>query len=171
MSDRRALLETTVKDRLVDTRKHLEALEKAVAGFPSDFDVGEFERAWLGEPDERLRVYPVQAGYENVINGCIRIAQELCELEGWTPSNVEPTSTEALKHFRERGLISVQTHNALKEAYERRSDVQHDYIGAAARDVHAATSAVLEHAPSLLQDVALYLKQRQRSDGTHATPD
>jgi len=161
VSDRKALLETTIKARLVDTRKHLEALEQAVAGFHSDFDVGEFERAWSGEPDERLRAYPVQAGYENAINGCVRIAQELCELEGWTPPNLEPTSTEALKQFRERGLISVQAHKALKDAYERRSDVQHDYIGAAAHDVHAATSAVLEHAPSLLQDVALYLQQRQ----------
>lgn len=160
MSDRRRLLETILKDRVVDTRKHLVALEKAVAEFPSDFDVEEFERAWLGEPDQRLTAYPIQAGYENVINGCVRIAQDLCELEGWTAPNLAMTSTEALKQLREQGLIGVQTHTALKEAYERRSDVQHDYIGAAARDVHAAANAVLEHAPSLLQDVSLYLQQR-----------
>ena len=40
MSDRRALLETTLKQRLVDTQKHLQALESAVAAFPNDF--GEF---------------------------------------------------------------------------------------------------------------------------------
>lgn len=159
-SDRRALLETSLKERLVDTRKHLEALEIAVAGFPGGFDLGEFERAWAGEPEARLRTYPVQAGYENVINGCVRIAQELCELESWTPPNVEPSSTEALKQIRQQGLIAAQTHTALKDAYEIRSDVQHDYIGAAAREVHAATSAVLEHAPSFLQDVSLYLNQR-----------
>lgn len=144
----------------MDTRKHLEALEKAVAAFPGDFDLEEFERAWSGEPDERLVAYPVQAGYENVINGCVRVAQELSELEGWTAPKLEPTSTEALKQLREHGLIGVQAHAALKDAYERRSEIQHDYIGAAARDVHAAARAVLEHAPSLLQDVALYLTQR-----------
>lgn len=157
--DRSALLETTLKDRLVDTRKHLEALEKAVAAFPDEFGLVEFERAWAGDADERLTAYPIQAGYENVINGCIKVAQELCELNGWTPSNLEPKSIEALKHLHENGIIRPKTHAALKDAYERRGEVQHDYIGAAAREVHTATLAVIEHAPQLLQDVALHLKQ------------
>jgi hypothetical protein len=160
MSSRSALLETTLKDRLIDTRKHLEALERAVAEFPNDFGLADFERAWVGDAGERLTVYPIQAGYENVINGCIKVAQELCELNGWTPPNVEPKSIEALKQLRENGVIGPKTHAALKDAYERRGEVQHDYIGAAARDVHVATLAVVEHAPLLLQDVALQLQQR-----------
>lgn len=157
-ADRSALLKTTLKDRLVDTRKHLEALESAVAAFPDDFALTEFERAWRGEAAERLTVYPIQAGYENVINGCIKVAQELCELRGWTPANVEPKSTEALKHLQDNGIISPKTRGALKDAYERRGEIQHDYIGAAAREVHAATLTVIEHAPQLLQDVALLLQ-------------
>lgn len=160
MADRTSTLETTLKERIVDTRKHVAALEAAVAAFPDDFDLGSFEQAWFGEPDQRLLAYPVQAGYENVINGCIRIAQEVCELEGWTRANTVASSTEALKHVRENGLINSQTHAALKDAYERRSDVEHDYVGAAPREVHAATLAALEHAPAFLQDVALYLHQR-----------
>ncbi len=160
MTDRSGFLETRLKDRLVDTQKHLEALERAVAEFPNDFGLAEFERAWVGTPAERLTAYPIQAGYENVINGCIKIAQELCELNGWTPSNREPSSTEALKHLKENGIINSQTNAALKDAYERRGEVQHDYIGAAAREVYAATLAVIEHAPNLLQDIALHLKQR-----------
>ena len=160
MSDRSALLETTLKDRLIDTRKHLEALERAVAEFPNDFGLADFERAWVGEASERLTAYPIQAGYENVINGCVKVAQELCELNGWTPANLERKSIEALKHLHERGVIGPKTRAALKDAYERRGEVQHDYIGAAARDVHAAALAVIEHAPLLLQDVALHLQQR-----------
>jgi hypothetical protein len=160
MSARAALLETTLKERLVDTQKHLQALERAVAVFPDDFGLAEFARAWRGDADERLTVYPIQAGYENVINGCVKIAQELCELTAWTPANAEPTSTEALKLLRENGIIDTKSHGALKDAYERRGEVQHDYVGAAAREIHAATVAVIEHAPRLLQDVALYLKQR-----------
>lgn len=159
MSDRARLLETTLKHRLVDTHKHLEALERAVVEFPNDFGLAEFEQAWVGTPAERLTAYPIQAGYENVINGCVKIAQELCELNGWTPANLEPTSTEALKHLKENGIIGSKTHAALKDAYERRGEVQHDYIGAAAREVYAATLAVIEHAPNLLQDVALHLRQ------------
>ncbi|MEJ7570141.1 MAG: hypothetical protein WKF41_17985 [Gaiellaceae bacterium] len=160
MSNRAVLLETTLKARLIDTRKHLEALERAVVAFPNEFGLAEFERAWRGEPDERLTAYPIQAGYENVINGAIRIAQELCELEGWTPANRDPSSTEALKLLRENGIVAAKTRAALKDAYERRSEIQHDYVGAAAREVHAAALAVLEFAPLLLQDVALRLQQR-----------
>lgn len=160
MSDRSALLETRLKARLVDTQKHLQALERAVAGFPNEFALADFERAWVGDPGDRLTAYPIQAGYENVINGCIKVAQELCELNGWAPANLEPKSTEALKQLHESGVIGPKTRAALKDAYERRGEVQHDYIGAAAREVHAAALAVIEHAPLLLQDVALHLQQR-----------
>jgi hypothetical protein len=161
MSARRsAHLETSLKERLVDTHKHLEALERAVAAFPNEFGPDEFEQAWAGEAAERLTAYPIQAGYENVINGCIRIAQELCELSGWTPPNVEPKSTEALKHLFDKGIVNAKTYGALKDAYARRGEVQHDYVGTAAREVHRATLAVIEHAPQLLQDVATHLKQR-----------
>jgi hypothetical protein len=163
MANRGGFLETRLKERLLDTRKHLQALEKAVASFPSEFDLVVFEQAWVGDADERLTAYPVQAGYENVINGCVKIAQELCELEGWTSANLEPSSTEALKKLKENGIIGAQTQLALMDAYARRGDVQHDYVGAAARGVHAATKAVIEHVPLLLQDVALHLRQRGSS--------
>lgn len=132
-----------------------------MAEFPNDFGLAEFERAWVGDAGERLTVYPIQAGYENVINGCVKIAQELCELNGWTPANREPTSTEAVKHLKGNGIIGSKTHAGLKDAYERRGEVQHDYIGAAAREVYEATLAVIEHAPNLLQDIALHLRQRR----------
>jgi hypothetical protein len=79
---------------------------------------------------------------------------------GWAPPNVEPASTEALRHLKENGIISSKTHTALKDAYRRCGEVQHDDIGAAAREVHSATLAAVEHAPNLLHDVALHLKQR-----------
>jgi hypothetical protein len=59
------------------------------------------ERAWSShDPNELNRANAVQAGYENVINTCVRIAQELCTLEAWTTPNLEPSSTEALKQLR-----------------------------------------------------------------------
>ena len=91
----------------------------------------------------------------------IRIAQELCELEGWTAPNLEPTSTEALKQLQQHGVIASKTHGALKEAYERRSDVQRDYVGVAARALHGAVELVLAHAPLLVQDVVAQLRQRE----------
>jgi uncharacterized protein YutE (UPF0331/DUF86 family) len=107
------------------------------------------------------RTYAVQAGYENVLNTCIKIAQELAELEGWSASNLEPTSIEALKLLQQNGVITAKTRDALKNAQERRTDVQHDYANVAVRDVYESTRDVLEHAPLLLQDVAGQLRQRK----------
>jgi uncharacterized protein YutE (UPF0331/DUF86 family) len=158
--DRAALLEASLKKRLVDAQRHVKALEHAAAEFGGDFDLNSFEAAWRSdEPSELKRAYAVQAGYENVINACIKIAQELAELHGWSAPGVEPTSIQALKLLDENGVITGKTRGALKDAQERRSDVQHDYVNVAAREIHAAAEAVMEYAPLMLQDVAGALRQ------------
>lgn len=161
MRNRSLILETELKERLVDTHTHLEALDRAIAAFPGGFECAAFERAWLGNADERLTTYPIQAGSENAINGCVRIAQDLCELNSWTEANRQPASVEALRQLREHGIVDGRTHTALKGAYERRNQVQHDDIRVAARDVFETTLQIVEHAPNLLQDVALHLRQRR----------
>jgi uncharacterized protein YutE (UPF0331/DUF86 family) len=161
MSDRKALLETTIKERLVDTKKHLQTLQHACSRFGDDFDLMPFEQAWVSDDaDERVLAYAVQAGYENAINGAVRIAQELCELEGWTPENRQPTSTEALKMLKEQGLVVAATLTRLRDAYESRNDLQHDYVHVAVYKIHAAATATIVAVPLMLQDVALYLQQR-----------
>jgi uncharacterized protein YutE (UPF0331/DUF86 family) len=162
MTDERGgLLQTSIKRRMLDAKRHLQALEQSAAGFGGDFRLEEFEQAWRSDAAEELNcANAVQAGYENVVNACIKIAQELCELEGWTPPNLEPTSTEALKQLAEHGVIAAKTHAAIRAAYERRSEIQHDYAGVAARALHEAVKLVLVHAPLLLQDAAAQLRQR-----------
>ena len=161
MNSRGALLETSIKRRLVDTQKHLRTLQHACSKFGEDFEPVLFEKAWLSpNDDERLIAYAVQAGYENTINGVIKIAQELCELEGWTPRNQEATSTEALKKLHENGLIDGKTHTSLRRAYEARGDLQHDYVNVAVREMHDVAVATIGAAPIALQDIALYMRQR-----------
>jgi uncharacterized protein YutE (UPF0331/DUF86 family) len=159
--DRARLLEATIQQRLLDARRHLAALEAAAIEFGHDFELELFDAAWRSnEPRELHKAYAVQAGYENVINACIAIAQELCELEEWSPPGRKPSSIEALRLLHENGVISAATRTALKDAQEQRSDVQHDYANIAARDVHGATASVLEHGPLLVQDVAAELRRR-----------
>jgi uncharacterized protein YutE (UPF0331/DUF86 family) len=160
--ERAAFLETSIKRRLIDARRHLTALEHAAAEFGGDFDLDSFESAWRADDPKALeRAYVVQAGFENVINACIKIAHELTELEGWRPAGAEPSSIEALRLLRENGVITASTLSALKDAQERRSNIQHDYVNVAARELHAAAQGVLEHAPLLLQDAAGVLRQRR----------
>lgn len=161
MSNRKGLLEMAIKERLVDTKRHLETLRHACSRFGSDFEFALFEQAWDSDDhDRRVLAYAVQAGYENAINGAVKIAQELCELEGWTPANREPTSTEALRKLKENGLVDARTHGKLKEAYEARSDLQHDYVHVAVYKVYEAAGAAIEAVPLLLQDVALHVQRR-----------
>jgi len=160
VSDRATLLEAAVKKRMIDAQRHVRALEYGAAQFGPDFDPQLFESAWHSdEPGDLIRTYAVQAGYENVINACVKIVQELAELKGWAAPGVETTSALALNLLHDNGVISAATRAALKEAQERRSDVQHDYVGVDAADVRAAALAVIEHAPLLLQDVAAELRQ------------
>lgn len=159
-TDRRALLEASIKERLLDTQRHLRALEFAAASFGADFELALFEGSWRSsEPGELVRAYAVQAGYENVVNACVRVAQELCRLEGWSRAGLETSSVEALKLLHEHGVVSAATRGALKDAQERRSDVQHDYVNVAAREIHTAVRKVVEHAPLFLQDVAVQLRR------------
>ncbi len=128
MSDPRArLLETTIKSRVVDARRHLVAREHAAAGFGDDFDAGAFETAWRSEdPGQLNRANAVQAGFENAVNACAKVAQELCELEGWSGRGTEPSSSEALRRLHEHGVVTAATRTALRDAYERRRTIQHD---------------------------------------------
>jgi uncharacterized protein YutE (UPF0331/DUF86 family) len=159
--ERRDLLEASIKERLLDAQRHLRTLEYTAAAFGADFELTPFEEAWRSsEPEQLAHAYAVQAGYENVINACVRIAQELCRLEGWNAAGPEPSSIQALRLLHEHGVITARTRGALKDAQERRSEVQHDYVSVAARELHAAARQVIEHAPLLLQEVAGQLRQR-----------
>ena len=158
MSSRKELLVTVIKQRLLDTSRHVVTLQAACAGFGEDFDLQRFVAAWKGDSQEqRIAAYAIQAGYENSINGAIKIAQELSELAGWTPANQEPNSNEALRKLRENGVITAKTLTRLKDAYEDRSKLQHDYANTLARDIHEATLATLGAVPELLQEVRLYI--------------
>ena len=68
MSNRAALLETTLKARLVDTRKHLEALERAAAGFPNETSGSRSPCAGGSAGARAVHGYPL-GGYEKVIDG------------------------------------------------------------------------------------------------------
>lgn len=158
MTNRQEVLVTAIKKRLIDTSGHVDTLRVACGKFGADFEEDAFIDAWNGKDQEqRLAAYAVQAGYENAINGAIRIAQELAEVAGWTTRNLEPSSTEVLKALHQNGVITTKTHAGLKSAYEDRNGLQHDYANTAARDIHRATTETLHSVPLLLQDAHQYV--------------
>ena len=159
--ERARLLETTIKKRALDARRRLRGLEAAAAVFGADFDLDALERSWASDdPEELTHAYAVQGGFENVLNACVTIAQEVCELAGWTEGSGRPSSIEALRLLHDHGVIAAKTRQTLKDAQERRTTLQHDYLHVEVRQLHASTTGVLEHAPLLIQDVAAHLRER-----------
>ena len=88
-----------------------------MAGFPNDFGLAEFERAWVGEADERLTAYPDPRPGTRRDQRLHQDRAGAVRAERLDPqANLEPKSTEALKHLRENGVIGAATHTALKDA-------------------------------------------------------
>ena len=154
-----ALLEASIRELLLDARRHLAALESAVTEFGPDLDAAAFEAAWQSDqPSDLHRAYLIQAGYENVINAAIRAGRELCELRGWLPVDVEPSSIDVLRLLRENGVVDGQVRRKLEQAQEVRSLVQHDDANVGAGQVREAVVLVLDAAPQLIQGAALALR-------------
>lgn len=155
------ILISKIKERILDGERHLNALRDAAAAFGGDFDPDAFEAAWRSSNSQELHAaYAVQAGFENVINACVTIATDLCKLEAWTSGPTAPSSMEALKLLYENGVIDGKTRTALKDAQEERSDIQHDYVGVAARAVHEQVVEMLDHAQLLFQGAADQIRTR-----------
>ena len=154
-----ALLEASVKTRLLDTRRHLAALEAAVAAFGDGFDAVSFERAWRSDqPEELHRSYLVQAGCENVINAVVQAGRELCELKGWLAGGAASSSVDVLRVLHENGVVDAQVRRELRQVQELRSRVQHDYANVEGRRVYEAVLLVLDAAPRMIQDAVLTLR-------------
>ncbi len=82
----------------------------------------------------------------------------LVDREEIWPGLVEERSRVERAAGRERRRIDEQ----LKDAYERRSDLQHDYVNTAARGIHAATLGTIGAVPLLLQEVSLHITRHHR---------
>jgi hypothetical protein len=146
-----AVLEASIRELLLDARRHLAALEAAVAGLGPDLDAAAFEAAWQSDL--------IQAGFENVIDAAIRAGRELCELRGWLPGDVEPSSIDVLVLLRENGVVDGQVRRKLEQAQEVRSRVQHDDANVGAGQVREAVMLVLDAAPQLIQGASLALRR------------
>jgi hypothetical protein len=154
-----ALLEASIRKLLLDARRHLAALESAVAEFGPELDAAAFGAAWQSDqPGDMHRAYLIQAGYENLINAVIRASRELCELRGWLPADVEPSSIDVLRLLRENGVVDGQVRRKLEQAQEMWSGVQYDSANVEPGRRREAVMLVLEAAPQLIQDTALALR-------------
>ncbi len=155
--EKAALLETKIKKRLVDSRKHLDALVHNAGEIAADFDRAAFERAWnaSASSDERTVAYAVEAACNDVINGIMGAGQDICRLNGWTNQpNTDLSKPEILRHLEANGVIDKSSRKGFGDVCDARDIIQHDYVGLTADRLHETVTKVIRLAPKLLDQLS-----------------
>jgi uncharacterized protein YutE (UPF0331/DUF86 family) len=157
VTERAGLLRTTIKERLVDARKHLIALIHNAGKVGIDFDRTSFEQAWSSAPDsdDRTLAYAIEAACDDLVNGLMQAGQNLCALNSWTNRpGIDLTKPEILRQLNDNGVISVAVKKRFQDICDFRDTATHDYVGVTAQRLHEHVTAVLRDAPELLEKLA-----------------
>jgi uncharacterized protein YutE (UPF0331/DUF86 family) len=155
---------TTPEPRKVDRKRwrrdiarHLEdfprqyaALERAMAAFGGNFDLGQFKQAFntVDDMDAYNRVQAVERALGRVQNFVADLAQagvKLAQLPH-APEGHGPPSHQAFAALREAGIINGELCRRLTRAQDARTMIEHGYIETSAGRVHQAAELVRESA-------------------------
>jgi hypothetical protein len=94
-------------DRITDVRRHLNALQAAMAAFGEDFDLDVFQREFDSEdPDELNRVKAVERGVDQLYNYIVELAAFGLELAGERRRFDETNARRDLDALARLGVIS-----------------------------------------------------------------
>jgi uncharacterized protein YutE (UPF0331/DUF86 family) len=155
---------TTAEPRKVDRRRwrrdiarHLEdfprqyaALERAMAAFGGNFDLGQFKQAFntADDIDAYNRVQTVERALGRVQNFVADLAQagvKLAQLPH-VPEGHGPPSHRAFAALRKAGVIDGELCRRLTRAQDARTMIEHGYLETSAGRVHQAAEMVRESA-------------------------
>jgi uncharacterized protein YutE (UPF0331/DUF86 family) len=140
-----------------DIARHLEdfprqyaALERSMAAFGGNFDLGQFKQAFntADDMDAYNRVQAVERALGRVQNFVADLAQagmKLAQLPH-VPEGHGPPSHQAFAALREAGVIDGELCRRLTRAQDARTMVEHGYIETSAGRVHQAAELVRESA-------------------------
>jgi uncharacterized protein YutE (UPF0331/DUF86 family) len=137
-----------VLDRHRDVRRHLTALEAAMASFGEDFDLGAFETAFASDdPDELNRVKAVERGVDQLYNYMAELAAFGLELAGLRQRHDESNARRDLDALATIRVIAAERVRRLQRLRELRRLLVHEYATATAAQVHEAARILSEELP------------------------
>jgi uncharacterized protein YutE (UPF0331/DUF86 family) len=141
-------LKRKVLDRITDVRRHLNALQAAMAGFGDDFDLDVFQREFESEdPDELNRVKAVERGVDQLYNYMVELAAFGLELAGARRRSDETNARRDLDTLARIGVISRERAARLQRLREFRRLFVHEYASATAAQVHEAARILADELP------------------------
>jgi len=142
-------LKRKVLDRIRDVRRHLVALESAMAGFGEDFDLDVFQAEFDSEePDKLNRVKAVERGVDQLYNYMAELTAFGLELAGERRRFDDTNARLDLDTLARLRVISGERARRLQRLREYRRLLVHEYATATATQVHEAARIVSDELPA-----------------------
>lgn len=145
---RATTLKRKILDRIKDVRRHLDALEAAMASFGNDFDLATFQRAFDStDPDELNRVKAVERGVDQLYNYMVELAAFGTELAGRRDRHDDTNAHRDLDMLATLKVVSRERIGRLQQLRELRRQLVHEYATATAAQVHEAAEIITAELP------------------------
>lgn len=145
---RAGVLKRKVLDRIQGVRRHLTALQAAMASFGEDFDLDLFEAAFESEdPDELNRVKAVERGVDQLYNYMAELAAYGLELAGERQRHDETNARRDLDALARLSVLSAERVRRLQRLRELRRLLVHEYATATATEAHEAARILADELP------------------------
>lgn len=146
--ERARIVKRKVQDRVSDVRRHLRALNSAMAQFGDDFDLDAFEAAFRSEdPDELNRVKAVERGVDQLYNYIAELASFGLELAGERHAGDDTNARRDLDTLARLRVVSRERVDRLQRLRELRRLLVHEYATSAAAQVHEAAQILVRELP------------------------
>ena len=153
-------LKRKVLDRITDVRRHLNALQAAMAGFGEDFDLDVFQVEFDSEePEELNRVKAVERGVDQLYNYMVELAAFGLELADERRRSDETNARRDLDALARIGVISRERAARLQRLREYRRLFVHEYASATAAQVHEAARILADELPPFYRAYGEWVRQ------------
>lgn len=151
---------------LEDFPRQFAALERAMAAFGGDFDLGQFKQAFdtTDDMDGYNRVQAVERALgrvQNFVADMARAGVKLAQL----PRTSEAQGSvvhQAFAALRDAGIIDGELCRRLTRAQDARSMIEHGYIEISAGRVHQAAELVHESARDFIGHYRVWIEPHLR---------
>lgn len=153
------VLALRIAARLRDMPRHRAALEVAMGGFGPGFDHDRFvATAASDDPEQLVRAYPIQSGFENIQNHITGLTRDALELVGALATDERPNAPRDLRRLQRLGAISRARCDRIIVLQELRSSLQHTYADTGPEELHAAVVGLVAEFDGFLADYRHWLR-------------
>jgi len=142
-----------IRVRLADARSHYRALVLAL----EQISAADYEHALRTRDAEALtrHAYPLERPFEILDNYVVELVRAGLDLAGMDSTGSAPVIVNRL---RAAGIISDARRRKLRDAHDRRNELQHEYPDARAALVYEAATVLIAELPGFFRDYSAWMR-------------